>query len=222
MRIAVVEDNRPLADGIAKAFQAEGHGVDLLHEGGGAADFLNSENHDLIILDVNLPGSSGLEILSALRVASNQTPVMFLTARDETGDKVAGLDLGADDYLTKPFELAELLARARALLRRADKEISPKIQVGKLEFDSTARQVTNDGNTVDLPRREYSLFEILVNSKGGVVSKTQILDHLYGTGADVEEAAVELYIHRLRKKLTGSGTEIKTVRGLGYCFRAQP
>lgn len=220
MRIAVVEDNRPLADGIAKAFEAEGHGVDLLYEGAGAAEFLNSEKHDLIVLDVNLPGRSGLEILGDIRRSSNQTPVMFLTARDETGDKVAGLDLGADDYMTKPFELAELLARARALMRRADKEISTKLHLGKIKFDPSAKQITNDGDVIDLPRREYSLFEILINSKGGVVSKTQILDHLYGTGADVEEAAVELYIHRLRKKLSDSGTEIKTVRGLGYCFRA--
>ncbi len=220
MRIAVVEDNKPLAQGIAKAFQAEGHGVDLLHEGAGAVEFLNTESHDLIILDVNLPGRSGLEILSDLREAATQTPIMMLTARDGLGDKVEGLDLGADDYLTKPFELAELLARARALLRRAGKDILPKLHLGKIEFDPTAKQISLDGDLVDLPRREYALFEILMNSRGGVVSKAQILDHLYGTGADVEDSTVELYVHRLRKKLTSSETEIKTVRGLGYCFRA--
>ncbi|MEM8540892.1 MAG: response regulator transcription factor [Pseudomonadota bacterium] len=220
MRIAVVEDNKPLALGIAKAFEAEGHGVDLLHEGASAVDFLNTENHDLIILDVNLPGRSGLEVLSDLRETATQTPIMMLTARDELGDKVEGLDRGADDYLTKPFELAELMARARALLRRAGKDIMPKIQLGKIEFDPAAKQILLGDELIDLPRREYALFEVLINSKGGVVSKAQILDHLYGTGADVEDSAVELYVHRLRKKLTNSGTEIKTVRGLGYCFRA--
>lgn len=220
MRIAVVEDNKPLAQGIAKAFQAEGHGVDLLHEGSGAVDFLNTENHDLIILDVNLPGCSGLEILSDLRESATQTPIMILTARDELGDKVEGLDRGADDYLTKPFELAELMARARALLRRAGKDILLKLQLGHVEFDPTAKQISVNGELIDLPRREYALFEVLMNSRGGVVSKAQILDHLYGTGADVDDSAVELYVHRLRKKLTDSGTEIKTVRGLGYCFRA--
>ncbi|TCD13302.1 response regulator transcription factor [Oricola cellulosilytica] len=220
MRIAIVEDNRPLAGGIAKAFEAEGHGVDLLHVGTGAADFLLGEKLDLIILDVNLPGCSGLEILESLRGAGNHAPVILLTARDAIEDKVSGLDLGADDYLTKPFELAELLARARALLRRADKEIATTSQLGRVVIDSAARQVSVDGAVIDLPRREFALLEALMSSRGGVVSKTQILDHLYGTGAEVEESAVELYVHRLRKKLAGSGTEIKTVRGLGYCLRS--
>lgn len=222
MRIAVVEDNQPLARGIIRAFEAEGHGTDLLHDGEGAAEFIQSEKHDLVILDVNLPGKSGLEILKHLRDRGIQIPVMLLTARDGTDDKVAGLDLGADDYMTKPFELAELLARARALLRRSEKDIATKAVFGSLEFDALAKQVAINGALIDLPRREYALLEVLINSKGGLVSKSQILDHLYGTGAEVEQSAVELYIHRLRKKIARSGTEIKTVRGIGYCFRVLP
>ncbi|MEO0544936.1 MAG: response regulator transcription factor [Pseudomonadota bacterium] len=221
MRIAVVEDNRQIAEAIAMAFRAEGHGVDILRDGPSAESFLSSETHDLIVLDINLPGKSGLDVLAVLRNADNRTPVLMLTARDAIDDKVRGLDLGADDYLTKPFELAELLARARALLRRADREISSTQKLGSLEFDPAARRVVVNGETVELPRREFALFEIMMSSSGAVVSKSQILDHLYGTGADVEESAVELYIHRLRKKLIGSGTEIKTLRGLGYSMREQ-
>lgn len=219
MRIAIIEDNKALADGIAKSFKSEGHGVDQIHDGDDALSFLMGEKTDLIVLDVNLPGKSGLEILRSLRNAQNQTPVLLLTARDTINDKVDGLDLGADDYLTKPFELAELLAGSRALLRRASKEITAPTKIGNLEFDSTARQITISGEAMELPRREFALAEILIGRKGHVISKSQIMEHLYGVGADVEESTIELYIHRLRKKLEHSGTEIKTVRGLGYCFR---
>ena len=219
MRIAIVEDNKPLADGIAKAFEMDGHGVDLLHTGEGAVEFLSEESPDLIVLDVNLPHKSGLEILRDLRANGVQSPVLLLTARSEINDKVVGLDLGADDYLTKPFDLTELKARARALLRRSEKKIGDAIAVGALEFDTEARQVRVDGSELNLPRREYALAEILIRAKDRIISKRQIIDHLYGAGAEVDEAAVELYIHRLRKRLAGSGTEIKTARGLGYCFR---
>ena len=219
MRIAIIEDNKALADGIAKSFMSEGHGVDQIHDGDHALAFLMDEQTDLIVLDVNLPGKSGLEILRNLRNAKDQTPVILLTARDTINDKVDGLDLGADDYLTKPFELAELLARSRALLRRASKEITAPVKIGRLVFDAAARQISIDDDVMELPRREFALAEILMNRKGHVISKTQIIEHLYGVGADVEESTIELYIHRLRKKLEQSGTEIKTVRGLGYCFR---
>ncbi|MGI9402012.1 MAG: response regulator transcription factor [Rhizobiaceae bacterium] len=219
MRIAIIEDNKALADGIARSFKSEGHGVDQIHDGDDALPFLLGEKTDLIVLDINLPGKSGLEILRSLRNAQNQTPVLLLTARDTINDKVDGLDLGADDYLTKPFELAELLARSRALLRRGGKEISKTTEIGKLVFDPNARQITMEGETVELPRREFALAEILINRKGHVISKSQIMEHLYGVGADVEESTIELYVHRLRKKLDRSGTEIKTVRGLGYCLR---
>lgn len=219
MRIAVVEDNIPLADGIARAFREDGHGVDEMHDGNDALDFLLNENVNLIILDINLPGCSGLEILSKLRKQKNQTPVLLLTARDTMHDKVDGLDLGADDYLTKPFDLIELKARARALLRRTDKQISEVLKFGELEFDADARQVRLQGQNLELPRREFALAEILMSRAGHVISKSQIIEHLYGAGAEVEDSAVELYVHRLRKKLGTDSAEIKTVRGLGYCFR---
>ena len=219
MRIVIVEDNQPLADGIAKAFQADGHGVDCLHDGHDAVAFLTDEMPDLIILDINLPGQSGLDILKSIRQKKVQTPVLLLTARDAVDDKIEGLDLGADDYLTKPFDLAELKARARALLRRSEKQIAETISIGALELDPAGRLLRLDGAEIDLPRREYALAEALMQNKGRVLSKSQILEHLYGTGAETEEAAVELYIHRLRKRIAGSGAEIKTVRGLGYCLR---
>ncbi|MEM7303151.1 MAG: response regulator transcription factor [Pseudomonadota bacterium] len=219
MRIAIVEDNRPLADGIAKAFTADGHGIDQLHDGADADRFLRDETPDLIILDINLPGKSGLEILKSLRERKSQTPVLLLTARDALTDKIDGLDLGADDYLTKPFDLAELKARARALMRRSEKQITTSIRLGKLELEPDARQIKISGDLLDLPRREYAVAEILIRGKDRIISKGQILDHLYGAGAEIEDNAVELYIHRLRKRIAGSGVEIRTARGLGYCLR---
>lgn len=219
LRIALVEDNRPLADGIAKAFQAEGHGVEQFHDGEDALWFLTRDQVDLIILDINLPNRSGLEILTSLRSGNLQTPVLLLTARDRLTDKIDGLDLGADDYLTKPFDLDELKARARALLRRSEKQIAEKILVGGIEYDPVARLLKVGGTVQELPRREHALAETLILAKDRIISKAQILDHLYGSDAEVDENAVEIYIHRLRKRLIGSGTEIKTARGLGYCFR---
>jgi len=219
VRIAVVEDNKPLADGITKAFEADGHGVDQLHDGNDADRFLTSEQLDLIILDINLPGKSGLEVLKSLRNQKIQTPVLLLTARDAVDDKIAGLDLGADDYLTKPFDLSELKARARALLRRSEKTLNETITVGGLEFDPSARQLKINGEVSALPRRENALAELFIRNKDRILSKAQILDHLYGVGSETDDAAVELYVHRLRKRISGSDVEIKTARGLGYCLR---
>jgi two-component system OmpR family response regulator len=219
VRILIVEDNRPLADGLAKSFRADGHGVDVLYRGDEAEQFLQREMADLLVIDINLPGLSGLEILKNLRRRKNQTPVLLLTARATLTDKVDGLDLGADDYLEKPFDLDELKARARALLRRSGKQISEVVTIGNLEFDSAARQIKINDELKEMPRREYALAEILISNKDRIISKQKILDHLYGLDAEVDEKTVELYIHRLRKRIAGSGTEIKTARGLGYSFR---
>lgn len=219
MRIAVIEDNLMLADGISRAFERDGHGVDRLHDGHDALIFLQQETVDLIILDINLPTLSGLEILAELRRAEKSTPVLLLTARSSLDDKIAGLDIGADDYLTKPFELVELQARARALLRRSEKAVVNTIQCGDLVFDRQSRQMTCAGVLLGLPRRELALAELLMQRIGHVYSKHQIIEHLYGTGADVEDGAAELYISRLRKRLASAGIEIKTLRGLGYCMR---
>ncbi len=219
MRLLIVEDNHPLADGLAKSFRADGHGVDVIYDGVKANQYLSREAVDLIILDINLPGLSGLELLRNLRQRNVQTPVLLLTARATLTDKVDGLDLGADDYLEKPFDLAELKARARALMRRAEKVINEVIRVGQLEFDPNARQIKINNELIDLPRREYALAEILINGRNRIISKDQIIDHLYGMGSEADEKTVELYIHRLRKRIAGSGAEIKTARGLGYSFR---
>ncbi len=219
MQIAIVEDNLPLATGLAKAFESDGHSANIMTSGDLALQLLSTEIFDLIILDINLPGVSGLEVLRSLRFKKIQTPVLLLTARSSLGDKVIGLDLGADDYLQKPFDLAELKARARALMRRSEKEITPIVIIGQLEFDPIARQLRIAGIDQELPRREFALAEILMQNKDRIISKSQILDHLYGIGADAEESSVELYIHRLRKRIIGSGAEIKTARGLGYCLR---
>lgn len=219
MRIAVVEDNEVLADGIATAFQQEGHGVDQLHRGRPAIDFILQENLDLVILDFNLPDVSGIDVLRAIRAEGRHMPVLMLTARADIQDKISGLDAGADDYLTKPFNLEELKARVRALLRRRSVSRSNVLQLGPLEFDATAKSVRLAGSPLELPLKEFALLELLLSRTGQVVSKTDIMDHLYGAGSEVEESAAELYIHRLRKRLKACGVEIRTFRGLGYCLQ---
>lgn len=219
MLIAIVEDNRPLANGLANAFESDNYNTRVFYQGDEAEQWLSTEEVDLIILDINLPVISGLDILKSLRQQGIKTPVLLLTARSSLTDKVSGLDLGADDYLQKPFDLAELKARARALLRRTEKDSNLLIKVGQLEFNPEPRQLKINGEVVELPRRELALVEILILGKNRIISKSQILDHLYGVGTDTEETTVELYVHRLRKRIAGSQAEIKTARGLGYCLR---
>ncbi len=219
MRIVVVEDNLALADGIARAFKSDGHGVDQIHDGETASTFLAGEDIDLVILDINLPGKSGLEVLKDLRAISKSTPVLMLTARGEIDDKICGLDHGADDYMTKPFDLTELQARARALLRRSDREIVSTLTLGDVQLDLGARRLQVAGAVLELPRREIALAEVLMKRREQVISKEQIIEHLYGSGAEVDDGAVELYVHRLRKRLVRSNVEIKTLRGLGYTMR---
>lgn len=222
MRVSVVEDNEALANGIARAFKQEGHGVDEIYRGLPAIDFILQEEIDLVILDINLPDVSGLHVLHEIRRHKRDIPILLLTARTELDDKVAGLDAGADDYLTKPFDLDELKARARALFRRRNKDQVNTIEISDLVFDLTARRLTLAGDDIDLPRKEFGLIELLVSRVDQVVSKAQIIDHLYGSGSDVEESTVEIYVHRLRKRLSKSGVEIKTLRGLGYCLQEKP
>ena len=216
MRIAVVEDNVTLADAIARSLSDGGHGVDVLHAGDAAHDFLVQERVDAVVLDINLPGRSGLEVLSGMRQRGDTTPVIMLTAQGETDDRVRGLDAGADDYLVKPFDMAELNARLRALLRRRGAEDTHLLTAGELTLDRTARRLSRKGAPLDLPRREFALAELFLLRPDQIISKEQILDHLYGGGSEVEATTVELYVHRLRKRLAGAGVTIKTVRGLGY------
>ena len=216
MRIAVIEDNKALAEGIAIRLRDRGHAVDLLHDGAQANDFLSQEGADLVVLDLNLPGMDGIDVLRALRRRGDGTPVILLTARSETAERVAGLDAGADDYLTKPFEMDELEARLRAMARRKNLEFAARDTLGPLVFDRTARQLLKDDRPLDIPRKEISTLECLLERRGRIVSKAQLITHVYGTGSDAEQSAVEPHVSRLRKRLEPYGVKIKSARGLGY------
>ncbi|MCL4117879.1 UNVERIFIED_CONTAM: hypothetical protein GTU68_030028 [Idotea baltica] len=216
MRITLVEDNISLAKGIAYRLEDTGHAVDVLHNGDAASAFLKDDQSDLIILDINLPGKDGLTLLKELRARDDMRPIILLTARAETQDRVVGLDAGADDYLIKPFEIAELEARVRALSRRRSTPQRQFQDIGALRFDITARQLFASGDNLDIPRRELSVFECLLNADGRLVSKTNLLEFCYGVGADVEETVVEVYISRLRGRLKPYGITIRAQRGLGY------
>ncbi len=219
MRILLVEDDRQLADGITRALRQSGTAVDWLVDGAEADEVLATEPYDLAVLDLTLPGLDGLEVLRRLRARGGRTPVLVLTARGELQQRVTGLDAGADDYLTKPFDLEELEARARALLRRGQGGTPPHIVHGRLTLDTVGRRATVDGQELTLPRRELNVLEVLLNNAGRVVSKEQIADHIFGFDDEAGPNAIELYIHRLRKRLD-TAAAIRTVRGLGYMLEA--
>lgn len=221
MLITVVEDNQSLAKGIAYRLEDVGHAVNVLGDGTQAQDFLKSDSSDLIILDINLPGVDGLQLLKDMRARGDVRPVILLTARAQTEDRVVGLDAGADDYLIKPFEMAELEARVRALLRRRDVPQRRTRRFGPLSFDATTRSLFTDAEELEIPRREVSIFECLALAEGRLVSKSTLLEHAYGTGADVEESVVEVYVSRLRRRLKPFGVQIKSQRGLGYQLIAE-
>ncbi|WP_170480761.1 response regulator transcription factor [Ruegeria arenilitoris] len=221
MRIVIVEDNETLANAIAYRLRDRGHAVDVLTDGDAAELHLGQEGADLIVLDINLPRRSGLEILRSLRARGDGAPVILLTARSETSDRVSGLDMGADDYLVKPFEMDELEARIRALSRRKQLDYEASEIVGGLEFDRSARQVSVNGQVLEIPRREIAVLECLLERRGRIVPKSQLIDFVYGVGADVEESAVEPHVSRLRKRLLDLGIRIKMARGLGYLLEVQ-
>lgn len=219
MRIVVVEDNIGVAKGIAYVLRDAGHAVDVLHDGDAADTFLRNDGADLIVLDINLPGRDGITILRDMRTRGDQRPVLMLTANSELSDKVTGLDAGADDYLVKPFDMAELSARVRALTRRVQPTQPRQDQIGDLSFDVAARQVSSINSIIDLPRREVAIFEALLFAQGRTLSKQSLLDSVYGTGSDVEEQVIEVYISRLRKRLRPHRVEIRVQRGLGYLMQ---
>lgn len=221
MRIAIVEDNESLASGIAYRLRDRGHSADVIHDGQEAETFLAQEGADLVVLDINLPGMSGLDVLRAIRARDDGVPVILLTARSETSDRVAGLDLGADDYLVKPFEMDELEARIRALSRRRNLDFGARDRIGGLEFDRTTRQVLADGEALDIPRKELATFECLLERRGRLVPKAQLTDHVYGIGADIDEKAIEPHVSRLRRRLAEYGVTIRTARGLGYMLEVE-
>lgn len=216
LRIVIVEDNISLAKGMAYMLEDAGHAVDLLDDGEAADGFLRDDGADLVILDINLPGMGGLDVLGNMRKRKDARPVILLTARSEIEDRVKGLDAGADDYLVKPFEMAELAARIRALGRRQSAEQKSEQTIGALAWDPLAEQLHSADGEIELPRRELSLFSALVRAQGRVLSKSYLLDQLYGTGSDVDESVVEVYVSRLRKRLKPHGVSIQMRRGLGY------
>ncbi len=216
MRIVLVEDNQSLRRGIAYRLEDDGHTVDSLENGEDADLFLRHENCDLIILDINLPGMSGLEVLASLRRRNDPRAVILLTARSSTQDRVAGLDTGADDYLVKPFEMDELAARVRALARRRDIVPRRTVALGALELDLEALQLKTGEDTLDVPRQELKVLTALVNAKGAAVSKSRLLDQVYGVGSETNESVIEVYISRLRKRLRPHGVSIRVHRGIGY------
>lgn len=218
MRIVVIEDNASLRKGITYRLTDDGHAVDALEDGDAADVFLTQEASDLIILDINLPGLSGLQVLSNLRKRGDTRPVILLTARGSTEDRVAGLDLGADDYLVKPFAMEELAARVRALARRRPNAIRREIKVGPLTLDLEGPQLSDAEGPLDIPRRELLLFAALAETGGSPVSKTTLLNQLYGAGSETDEKVIEVYVSRLRKRIARYDIAIRVLRGIGYAM----
>lgn len=216
LRLLLVEDDLILKDGLERSFAKSGYAVDVISDGEGANKLLTYQEYDVIVLDLGLPKLSGFEVLKRLRARGSNTPVLILTALEDTQNRVKGLDLGADDYLTKPFELAELEARVRALIRRGVSGGSAKISFGSLIFDTTNRQCMVGDVALSLSAREMALLELMILKATKVVSKTKIMEHLCSWDEEISENAVEVIVSRLRKKLLVFGVEIKTIRGLGY------
>ena len=220
MRILIIEDHLSLAQALKHHFSDQGHAVTVVHDGEAGRQFLTQEGFDLCILDINLPYLSGLELLSSIRTIGIDTPVIVLTARDSTDNRIEGLDAGADDYLAKPFEMAELDARVRAVLRRRPTNQPEQVQIGALVMDNKHRQVSYQAKNIGLAKKEFAAFECLADSQGRLVSKSSLMNYVYGVGEDVNEATIEVLISRLRKKIISYGIEINMVRGLGYYLKA--
>jgi len=216
LRILLVEDNEVLADGLSSILRGSGYAVDVVSDGASANAVTATETFDLVILDLNLPEMNGLEVLRAMRSRQNKAAVLILTARGTTEERVKGLDLGADDYLTKPFDVSELEARVRVLLRRQAGLRSSAVHYGNVSLDLTSRTFSADGVPIDLPARELGLLEVLFMRAGKVVSKEAITHSLAAFDDDLSANAIEQYVSRLRKRLGPHGLTVRTARGIGY------
>jgi two-component system OmpR family response regulator len=221
MRVLIVEDDEVLAVGVSSVIEQLGHETVIVRDGLEASRLVEAETFTLVLLDIGVPGIDGLEVLRRLRRQDALTPVMLLTARDGIGDRITGLDLGADDYLVKPVALRELAARIRAMLRRVKVSISSELSHGPLRLDTASRRATLAGGVLELTAREWHILEYLMRRPERVVSKEQIYTAAIGDG-ESQYNAVEVYISRLRSKLEPAGVKIRTVRGFGYMLEDEP
>jgi two-component system copper resistance phosphate regulon response regulator CusR len=221
MRILLAEDERKVAEHIRDGLVSEGYAVDLASEGDEAIWLAESHTYDALLLDINMPKKDGITVVRHLRRKSIMAPVIFLTARDDVEDKVRGLDAGADDYLTKPFSIAELLARLRAVLRRQRPQASNQVRVDDLELDLVTHEAVRGGEKIELTRREFSLLEFLISASPRPVSKTAIVEHVWDQHFDSDTNVVNVYIKMLRRKIDRPGWRplIHTVRGVGFVLR---
>lgn len=219
MRLLIVEDNKGLADWLAKLLRGERYVVDCVHDGEAALLGTDFENYDLAIVDLALPGIGGIEVISRLRRRGFSTPILILTAQDALQTRVDGLNSGADDYLTKPFEIEELEARLRALLRRSNTPVKSELRFGPLSLNQNTGVFAIDGEDMHLSPREHAVLEALLRRAGSTVSKETLLESVYGFGDEVNLSAIEVHVHRLRKRLENSTVSIATLRGLGYLLR---
>jgi len=225
MRVLVVEDERKVANFIRQGLEEEGHTVEVAEDGADALDrLLASIPYDLVVLDVMLPRRDGFSVLKALRDKQVSTPVLLLTARDAVADKVAGLDLGADDYLTKPFAFDEFLARVRALLRRQAGQAAPALRLEDLMLDPATRGVSRGSRSIGLTTREFALLEYFMRNAGRVLTRPMIAEHVWAVDFDRESNVIDVYVGYLRRKIDGPGERplLHTVRGAGYALRAEP
>jgi DNA-binding response OmpR family regulator len=220
VRILLVEDDRLLGDAVQAGLRQTGFAAEWVRDGPAAEAALATEEFAAVVLDLGLPGRSGLEVLANLRARGNRTPVLILTARDAVQDRIRGLDAGADDYAVKPFDLGELAARLRALIRRGAGQAAPRITVADMALDPAARVLALGGRTVELSVREFALLHALMLNAGRVLSRSQLEQHLYEWGQEVESNTVEVFIHHLRRKI--GAERIKTLRGVGYLIPLGP
>lgn len=219
MRILLVEDNKSLADWLCRTLRKQHYTIDCLDNGADADFVLHSESYDLVILDLALPKMDGQEVLRRLRARNNRTPVLVLTATNTMQSRVSELNHGADDYVAKPFEVEELEARIRVLLRRSSQVANPLIDCGDLLYNTNTREFTLAGESLSLTPRERAVLEVLVMKMGSTVSKAAMAQSLFSIDESISIDAIEVYVHRLRKKLEGSAATIVTLRGLGYLLR---